>query len=40
VKNATDSAEALIEDLQPEYDKLRQGNITNELLEIVDGQAE
>jgi F-type H+-transporting ATPase subunit gamma len=39
MKNATDSAEALIGDLQLEYNKLRQGNITQELLEIAGGQA-
>jgi F-type H+-transporting ATPase subunit gamma len=36
--NATDSATALIEDLTLEYNKLRQGNITKELLEIAGGQ--
>ena len=40
MKNATDSAEALIKDLRLEYNKLRQGNITKELLEIAGGQAE
>jgi F-type H+-transporting ATPase subunit gamma len=40
MKNATDSAEALIDALQLEYNKLRQGNITKELLEIAGGQAE
>jgi F-type H+-transporting ATPase subunit gamma len=39
MKNATDNAEALIEDLKLEYNKLRQGNITKELLEIAGGQA-
>ena len=39
MKNATDSAEALIKDLTLEYNKLRQGNITKELLEIAGGQA-
>jgi F-type H+-transporting ATPase subunit gamma len=39
MKNATDSAEALIEELTLEYNKLRQGNITRELLEIAGGQA-
>ena len=39
MKNATDSAEALIDDLTLEYNKLRQGNITKELLEIAGGQA-
>jgi F-type H+-transporting ATPase subunit gamma len=40
MKNATDSAESLIKDLKLEYNKLRQGNITKELLEIAGGQAE
>jgi F-type H+-transporting ATPase subunit gamma len=40
MKNATDSAEALIKDLTLAYNKLRQGNITKELLEIAGGQAE
>jgi F-type H+-transporting ATPase subunit gamma len=39
MKNATDSAESLISDLRLEYNKLRQGNITKELLEIAGGQA-
>jgi F-type H+-transporting ATPase subunit gamma len=39
MKNATDNAEGLIEDLTLEYNKLRQGNITKELLEIAGGQA-
>jgi F-type H+-transporting ATPase subunit gamma len=39
MKNATDNAENLIEDLTLEYNKLRQGNITKELLEIAGGQA-
>jgi F-type H+-transporting ATPase subunit gamma len=39
MKNATDSAEDLIGDLSLEYNKLRQGNITRELLEIAGGQA-
>lgn len=38
MKNATDNAESLIDDLTLEYNKLRQGNITKELLEIVSGQ--
>ena len=38
MKNATDNAEGLIRDLKLEYNKLRQGNITKELLEIVGGQ--
>jgi len=40
MKNATDSADALIKDLTLEYNNLRQGNITKELLEIAGGQAE
>ena len=40
MKNATDSAEGLIKDLRLEYNKLRQGNITKELLEIAGGQSE
>jgi F-type H+-transporting ATPase subunit gamma len=40
MKNATEAAESLIEDLKLEYNRLRQGNITKELLEIAGGQAE
>jgi F-type H+-transporting ATPase subunit gamma len=40
MKSATDSAEDLIRALKLEYNKLRQGNITRELLEIAGGQAE
>jgi F-type H+-transporting ATPase subunit gamma len=40
MKNATDSAEQLIKDLTLEYNRIRQGNITQELLEIAGGQAE
>jgi F-type H+-transporting ATPase subunit gamma len=40
MKNATDNAETLIKDLTLEYNKLRQGNITKELLEIAGGQSE
>ena len=40
MKNATDAAADLIRDLKLEYNKLRQGNITRELLEIAGGQAE
>ena len=36
---ATDNAMALIKDLSLEYNKLRQGNITKELLEIAGGQS-
>jgi F-type H+-transporting ATPase subunit gamma len=39
MKNATDNAESLIEDLTLEYNKLRQGNITKELLEIAGGKS-
>ena len=39
MKSATDSAETLIKELTLEYNKLRQGNITKELLEIAGGQA-
>jgi len=40
MKNATDNADAMIKDLTLEYNKLRQGRITQELLEIAGGQAE
>jgi F-type H+-transporting ATPase subunit gamma len=40
MKNATDNADSLVKDLTLEYNKLRQGNITKELLEIAGGQAE
>ena len=40
MKNATDNADGLIKDLTLEYNKLRQGNITKELLEIAGGQAD
>jgi F-type H+-transporting ATPase subunit gamma len=36
--NASDSASSLIKDLTLEYNKLRQGSITKELLEIAGGQ--
>jgi F-type H+-transporting ATPase subunit gamma len=39
MKNATDNAESLIDDLTLEYNKLRQASITKELLEIAGGQA-
>jgi len=39
MKNATDSADDLIKHLTLEYNKLRQGSITQELLEIAGGQA-
>lgn len=38
MKNATDNANTLIQDLTLEYNKLRQSKITTELLEIVGGQ--
>ena len=38
MKNATDSADHLIRELSLEYNTLRQGNITKELLEIAGGQ--
>jgi F-type H+-transporting ATPase subunit gamma len=38
MKNATDNATDLIRDLTLHYNNLRQGNITNELLEIAGGQ--
>ena len=38
MKNATDNANTLIKTLTLEYNKLRQGKITTELLEIVGGQ--
>jgi F-type H+-transporting ATPase subunit gamma len=38
MKSATDNANELISDLKLEYNKLRQGKITTELLEIVGGQ--
>lgn len=37
MKNATDSASALAEALQLEYNKVRQQGITNEILDIVGG---
>jgi len=38
MKNATDNANQLIKDLTLEYNKLRQANITRELLEIASAQ--
>jgi len=38
MKNATDNAKQLIKDLSLEYNKLRQANITKELLEITTAQ--
>jgi F-type H+-transporting ATPase subunit gamma len=40
MKNATDNADHLIQHLTLEYNNLRQGNITNELLEIAGGQSD
>jgi F-type H+-transporting ATPase subunit gamma len=37
MKNATDSAEELIEDYTLTYNKLRQTNITREMIEIASG---
>jgi F-type H+-transporting ATPase subunit gamma len=39
MKNATDSAEELVRGLKLEYNRLRQGNITRDLLDIAGGQA-
>jgi F-type H+-transporting ATPase subunit gamma len=38
MKNATDNAKQLVKDLTLEYNKLRQANITKELLEITTAQ--
>ena len=40
MKSATDNAESMIEDLTLAYNKLRQGHITQELLEIAGGQSQ
>jgi F-type H+-transporting ATPase subunit gamma len=40
MKNATDNAEAMIKELTLAYNKLRQGHITQELLEIAGGQSQ
>jgi F-type H+-transporting ATPase subunit gamma len=40
MKNATENADHLIKDLTLEYNKMRQGNITKELLDLAGGQAE
>ncbi|HTY82608.1 MAG TPA: ATP synthase F1 subunit gamma [Silvibacterium sp.] len=40
MKNATDNADNLIRTLTLDYNKLRQGNITKELLEIAGGQSD
>jgi F-type H+-transporting ATPase subunit gamma len=39
MKSATDNANSMIKDLTLEYNKLRQGAITQELLEIAGGQS-
>jgi F-type H+-transporting ATPase subunit gamma len=39
MKSATDNAATMIKDLSLAYNKLRQGQITQELLEIAGGQA-
>jgi len=38
MKNATDNAKQIIKDLTLQYNKLRQSNITRELLEIATAQ--
>jgi len=40
MKSATDNADAMIKDLTLAYNKLRQGHITQELLEIAGGQSQ
>jgi F-type H+-transporting ATPase subunit gamma len=40
MKSATDNAEGMIKDLTIAYNKLRQGHITQELLEIAGGQSQ
>ena len=37
MKNATDNADELIDDLTLSYNKARQANITSELIEIASG---
>ena len=39
MQSANDNAQKLLEQLQLEYNKLRQAGITTELLDIVGGQA-
>ena len=39
MQSANDNAKKLLEQLQLEYNKLRQAGITTELLDIVGGQA-
>jgi F-type H+-transporting ATPase subunit gamma len=38
MQSSNDNAKKLLEQLQLEYNKMRQQNITNELLDIVGGQ--
>ena len=40
MQSANDNAKNLLEDLQLEYNKLRQQSITTELLDIIGGQVE
>jgi F-type H+-transporting ATPase subunit gamma len=40
MKSATDNAEGMIKELTLAYNKLRQGHITQELLEIAGGQSQ
>ena len=37
MKNATENAEDIIENLTLQYNKLRQASITQEIIEIVNG---
>jgi F-type H+-transporting ATPase subunit gamma len=37
MKSATDSAEDMIADLNAEYNRARQGSITNDLIDIIGG---
>jgi F-type H+-transporting ATPase subunit gamma len=37
MKNATENAEELIDDLTLSYNKVRQSNITREMIEIASG---
>ena len=39
MQSANDNAKKLLDQLQLEYNKLRQQSITNELLDIVGGQS-
>ncbi len=40
MQSANDNARKLLEELQLEYNKLRQQSITTELLDILGGQVE